>query len=86
MNKRIRELAALCWDPRIDGRLHFDQEMFGELIIEECLAICADAVLHQQMADAAVRWVAEHRGAAQRTVRALEPWLPRPHPQRHSRS
>lgn len=36
MNKRIRELAALCWDPRIDGRLHFDQEMFAELIVKEC--------------------------------------------------
>jgi len=42
MNKRIRELAALCWDPRIDGRLHFDQEMFGDLIIEECLDILED--------------------------------------------
>ena len=39
MNKRIRELAALCWDPRIDGRLHFDQEMFAELIVKECLDI-----------------------------------------------
>lgn len=54
--------------------------------IAQGLAICADAVLRQQMADAAVRWVAEHRGAAQRTVRALEPWLPTPHPRRHSRS
>ena len=36
MNKRIRELAALCWDTRIDGRLHFDQEMFAELIVKEC--------------------------------------------------
>jgi len=42
MNKRIRELAALCWDPRIDGRLHFDQEMFGELILEQCLDILDD--------------------------------------------
>ena len=42
MNKRIRELAALCWDPRIDGRLHFDQEMFAELIVEECLDILDD--------------------------------------------
>jgi len=37
MNERIRELAALCWDPRIDGRLHFDQEMFAELIVRECV-------------------------------------------------
>jgi len=42
MNKRIRELAALCWDPRIDGRLHFDQEMFAQLILEECLDILED--------------------------------------------
>ena len=42
MNKRIRELAALCWDPRIDGRLHFDQEMFAELIVEKCLDILDD--------------------------------------------
>jgi hypothetical protein len=39
MNKRIRELAALCWDTRIDGRLHFDQEMFAQLILKECLDI-----------------------------------------------
>jgi len=40
MNKRIRELAALCWDPRIDGRLHFDQEMFAQLIVQECMRMC----------------------------------------------
>jgi len=42
MNKRIRALAELCWDTRIDGRLHFDQEMFAQLILEECLDILED--------------------------------------------
>jgi hypothetical protein len=37
MNKRIRELAEQCWDKRLDG-LHFDQEKFAELIVQECLA------------------------------------------------
>ena len=41
MNKRIRALAELCWDKRLDG-LHFDQEMFAELILEECLDILED--------------------------------------------
>ena len=35
MNERIRHLAEQCWDRRLGG-LHFDQEMFAELIIEEC--------------------------------------------------
>ena len=42
MNERIKELAQQCWDPRIDGRLHFDQEKFAELIVEECLDILED--------------------------------------------
>jgi len=36
MNERIRKLAEQCWDQRLDGR-HFDQEMFAELIVQECL-------------------------------------------------
>ena len=36
MNERIKQLAQQCWDPRIDGRLHFDQEKFAELIVAEC--------------------------------------------------
>jgi hypothetical protein len=36
MNERIKKLAEQCWDSRIDGQLHFDQEMFAELIIKEC--------------------------------------------------
>ena len=36
MNERIKKLAEQCWDRRLDG-LHFDQEQFAELIIQECL-------------------------------------------------
>ena len=36
MNDRWSELAEECWDERIDG-YHFDQEMFTELIIKECI-------------------------------------------------
>jgi len=42
MNERIKELAEQCWDRRLDG-LHFDQEMFAELIVRECLGIVDDA-------------------------------------------
>jgi hypothetical protein len=38
MNERIKELAHQCWDKRLDG-LHFDIEMFAELIVQECLDI-----------------------------------------------
>jgi hypothetical protein len=41
MNERIRELAEQCWDKRLDG-LHFDQEKFAELIVQECLDILED--------------------------------------------
>ena len=37
MNERIKEFAEQCWDKRLDG-LHFDQEKFAELIVQECLA------------------------------------------------
>jgi len=36
MNTRWSELAAKCWDNRING-MHFDQEMFAELIVRECI-------------------------------------------------
>lgn len=39
MNERIRELASQCWDERLDGR-HFDQEMFAELVVQECAKVC----------------------------------------------
>jgi len=41
MNERIKELAEQCWDRRLDG-VHFDIEMFAELIVEECLDILED--------------------------------------------
>lgn len=41
MNERIKELAEQCWDKRLDG-LHFDQEKFAELIVQECLDIASE--------------------------------------------
>lgn len=39
MNERIREIAQQCWNFRVGGS-QFDQEMFAELIIRECIEIC----------------------------------------------
>jgi hypothetical protein len=36
MNTRWREIAVTCWEQRTDG-LQFDQEMFAELIVRECI-------------------------------------------------
>jgi hypothetical protein len=36
MNDRWTELAEECWDMRVN-EWHFDQEMFAELIIKECI-------------------------------------------------
>jgi hypothetical protein len=38
MNPRWREIAINCWDERTDG-LHFDQELFAELIVRECMEV-----------------------------------------------
>lgn len=38
MNLQWTVLADKCWDERIDG-WHFDQEMFAELIVRECVRI-----------------------------------------------
>ena len=46
MNERIRELASQCWDRRLDG-MHFDQEKFAELIIEECANIADENYIHR---------------------------------------
>jgi hypothetical protein len=35
-NERIRELALQCWENRPSGQLHFDNEKYAELIIQEC--------------------------------------------------
>jgi hypothetical protein len=37
MNNRWREIAVTCWEERLDG-LQFDQEMFAELIVKECIS------------------------------------------------
>lgn len=39
MNKRIQELAKQCWNERYEGQLHFDNEKFAELIVQECAKI-----------------------------------------------
>jgi hypothetical protein len=39
MNNRWREIAVTCWEERLDG-LQFDQEMFAELIVKECMEWC----------------------------------------------
>jgi len=36
MNERIKELAAQCWDRKLDG-IHFNQEKFAELVVRECI-------------------------------------------------
>ena len=38
MNDRWSELAEECWDMRVN-EWHFDQEMFAELIVRECVRI-----------------------------------------------
>ena len=47
MNPRIRELAEQCWSHRVDGalvdgQLHFDQQKFAQLIIQECIDYCGE--------------------------------------------
>lgn len=47
MNERIKELAKQCWNERLEGQLHFDNEKFAELIIQECveqIQICSDQI------------------------------------------
>ena len=39
MNEQIKQLATICWDKQLDGRLHFDQEKFAELIVSKCIAL-----------------------------------------------
>jgi hypothetical protein len=38
MNNRWNEIAYKCWNERKSGR-QFDQEMFAELIVRECISI-----------------------------------------------
>tara|TARA_R110000868_G_scaffold151791_2_gene376361 strand:- start:10 stop:243 length:234 start_codon:yes stop_codon:yes gene_type:complete len=37
MNEQTKHIAAKCWDLQLDGRLHFDQEKFAELLVKECI-------------------------------------------------
>jgi exo-beta-1,3-glucanase (GH17 family) len=39
MNLRIKQLAEQCWDKRPEGQLHFDNEKFAELIVQECISV-----------------------------------------------
>ena len=38
MSPKFKELAEQCWEQRL-YKLHFDQEMFAQLIVQECLDI-----------------------------------------------
>ena len=29
----------MCWDKQLDGKLHFDQEKFAQLIVNKCIAL-----------------------------------------------
>jgi hypothetical protein len=60
MNKRIRALAELCWDKRLDG-VHFDIEMFAELIVRECLQQAKEVVIPITV-DAIESKIKEHFG------------------------
>ena len=49
MNERIKLLAAQCWDLKLDGIQHFDQERFAELIVQECVGVVEGGrFLHDQ--------------------------------------
>ena len=39
MNEQIKRLATVCWDLQLDGKLHFDQEEFAELIVSKCIEL-----------------------------------------------
>ena len=42
MNQRIKELALECYSPYSN----FDHEKFAELIVRECIQVCADRGTH----------------------------------------
>jgi hypothetical protein len=43
MNERIKELEVQCWEERKYGPPWFDYKKFAELIVSECLNMCADS-------------------------------------------
>lgn len=56
MNNRWKDLAEQCVDQRLDG-LHFDKEMFAELIVRECAS-----VIHKRIGPKSALDVLEHFG------------------------
>ena len=50
MNERIKKLASQCWDRRLDG-IHFDVDMFAELIVRECIAIVEPSSYRQALSN-----------------------------------
>ena len=58
MNPRWREIAVTCWDERPDG-LHFDQEMFAELIIRECADVCNNLDAEYEGEEVLATWCAK---------------------------
>jgi len=64
MNTRWREIAEECWDERTDG-LHFDQEMFAKLLIDECLNQCYNRGMNDELYEGqlkAAAYIKEHFG------------------------
>ena len=39
MNEHIKRLATICWERQLDGKLHFDQEKFAQLIVSKCIEL-----------------------------------------------
>ena len=61
MNDAFRELASQCWDQHLDG-LHFDQEMFAELIVKKCMEICHLGTATQTTSAGAAEQIKLHFG------------------------
>ena len=61
MNERIKELIKQCtsWSEGSTWTSHeeFDREKFAELIVQECMAQCADNGSNDEW-DKGVRWAA----------------------------
>jgi hypothetical protein len=42
MNERIKELELQCWEPTQYGPAWFNSTKFAELIVKECIDVCAN--------------------------------------------
>ena len=65
MNERIKQLAAQCWDLKLDGHRHFDQEQFAELIVRDCLDQCYNRGMNDELYEGQLRaaeYIEEHFG------------------------